>query len=406
MPNGDHRLSRCGWCMLNRANIERGYVPRDPPDLWPLPQRCTIRDFEILDPERTYCLNHTDWNPGPARTPVGGVFGCAPRSERTLLRPAPDSPEIREGLLALLEGLEEHPTAHAPSPAFEYEVIAQLAALRETRAAPGLERVAAFADPPSEPDRPGRGRDQARLRALARRALAHLRGESPPDAPWPSAGPCLFCGAFSAPERADATHVRCRSCGAMLATQHGVVLAGFLAKAVGDRPGRDPHDPIPWVLPPPGGRTLLPDETLEPAGCWECGTRLQNPTPQIHRTVTCPGCLRPIGVGGPPAPTMPVVPTPRPSAPARLAAMGAALGVPLAIGAAALAVLPWIEEPEQLARNALLTVAGAVFAGAALAAIAGGRADAWAQDRLGRTVVAAIMCAAIVVWVAVLVSGV
>ena len=109
MPNGGSDC--CGTCWFNRTNRgERNWLKhRD--EL--IPPHCEIRDLAIEDPFYTYCANHPHRRPDRDPIPIGPVMrhgGWEPGGEKPRYpwKPSPDTEEIRQHLLDLLENFFEH----------------------------------------------------------------------------------------------------------------------------------------------------------------------------------------------------------------------------------------------------------------------------------------------------------
>ena len=97
MPNGGSDC--CGTCWFNRANRGRCGIPRERDES--IAPHCEIRDLPIQNPFYTHCANHPHRCPDRDPAPIGPVVHGW---DRELLQPSQDSPEIREHLLALLNG--------------------------------------------------------------------------------------------------------------------------------------------------------------------------------------------------------------------------------------------------------------------------------------------------------------
>ena len=78
-----------------------------------LPDHCEIRDLAIEDPFYTYCANHPHRRPDRDRIPIGPVtrhggwqedppYAEYPRYAR---KPSPDTEEVRQHLLSLLDSI-------------------------------------------------------------------------------------------------------------------------------------------------------------------------------------------------------------------------------------------------------------------------------------------------------------
>ena len=172
MPNGGS--DNCGTCWFNRANEGRTAqeVPRPRQEAgeqaW-----CTIRGIEVSGPYWAYCANHQYHNPDRVEFPVGPVYTCFIRySPRVIQIPSDDTPEIRAGLLRLLENMPETPAEGSPTETgFDEEVVKQLMKLREKRAVAGLRRVAGFDPLASTPDEARFPRNRVATVAWATQAL-------------------------------------------------------------------------------------------------------------------------------------------------------------------------------------------------------------------------------------------
>ena len=170
MPNGGSDC--CGTCWFNRANGgRRGYVP----DRAGGDDYCELRGLAVPDAFWTYCANHPQHNPERLTVPVGPVYVCDsyPYTRRVWVD-CPDTPEVRDELLRLLAEVPETPRAEYPSAIrFDIQVIDQLLAFREARAAAGLRRVAGF-DPARTDPRDDFHRTNRLVVAHAVEALAAL----------------------------------------------------------------------------------------------------------------------------------------------------------------------------------------------------------------------------------------
>jgi hypothetical protein len=177
MPNGGSDC--CGTCWFNAKNKgEAGYGHSRDPE----PDHCSIRDLPIEDPFYTYCANHPHHRPERDPTPIGPVFTGDASGNRTLWRPSPDSEEIRQHLLALLEAMTEEPRTEYPMGLGTDEVvIIQLAEFREARARRALERIAAFDAQRGAPG-PFRRTREATVR-LAKDALEKIEGDRSDPSP-------------------------------------------------------------------------------------------------------------------------------------------------------------------------------------------------------------------------------
>ena len=165
MPNGGSDC--CGTCWFNSKNKgEAGYDHASDPER----DSCTIRCLSIADPFYTYCGNHPHRRPERDPIPIGPVFTG---EERKFWQPSPDTEEIRQHLLALLDQIEEQPRSEYPiGPYAEEVVVWQVGEFRESRAAEALRRVASF-DPNFAEAGPF-GRTRQNLAKLAREALGKI----------------------------------------------------------------------------------------------------------------------------------------------------------------------------------------------------------------------------------------
>jgi len=167
MPNGG--IDNCSTCWFNQANQGQAWHPNDDGK-----QRCLIRDIEIKNPYYTYCANHPYHTPERLEVPVGPVVEG---NLRQLLFASPDSPEIRETLLRILDAMEEVPASDCNSNWLEEQATEQLGAFGEPKAQAGLLRAAnfnPFASPCGDREKPrisSRGRVwtvTVAIKALAR----------------------------------------------------------------------------------------------------------------------------------------------------------------------------------------------------------------------------------------------
>ena len=141
MPNGGSDC--CGTCWFNRKNRgQTGYTRVDNPE----PDHCEIRDAPIENPFWTYCANHPHHQPDGDRIPIGPIYaghGGYPY-QREVWRQSPDTEEVRQHLLELLNGFPES-TSHdwyPVSPGLIGVIIWQLGEFGESRAVPQLQRIA------------------------------------------------------------------------------------------------------------------------------------------------------------------------------------------------------------------------------------------------------------------------
>jgi len=168
MPNGGSDC--CGSCWFNARNKgEAGYDHSKDPE----PNFCTIRAFAVEDPFWTYCTNHPHHSPNRDPIPIGPVFiGDGNNHGRKTRRLSPDTEEVRQHLLELVQAIPEQPSEEYPFGVYRDEMVVwQLSEFRETRADHELRRIGAFATASSA----GRfGRTRESLVAAAKEALAKL----------------------------------------------------------------------------------------------------------------------------------------------------------------------------------------------------------------------------------------
>ena len=170
MPNGGSDC--CGTCWFNAKNkSEAGYARSRDPE----PSFCSIRNLPIEDPFYTYCGNHPHRRPERDRIPIGPVFTGDSSGARQFWQPSPDTEEIRQHLLSLLDAQEQQPSSEYPIGVYADEVVVwQLGEFREVRAIAGLRRIANF-DPSAEELGPF-GRTRQELVKIAREAIAKIEG--------------------------------------------------------------------------------------------------------------------------------------------------------------------------------------------------------------------------------------
>ena len=135
MPNGGSDC--CGTCWFNRQNRGKSGIPRhrDGDD----DAYCEIRDAAIENPFWTYCANHPHRRPQRDPTPIGPITrdtGGAFSNDREVWLPSPDTEEIRQHLLGLLDNLVEHvfENDYPIGPDLGEAVVRQLGEFREQRA--------------------------------------------------------------------------------------------------------------------------------------------------------------------------------------------------------------------------------------------------------------------------------
>jgi hypothetical protein len=164
MPNGGSDC--CATCWFNRRN--RGKAGRGNADP-AIADACEIRDLAIESASYTYCANHPHHMRERVPIPIGPVRVDEGRG-RVLWRHSPDSPRIRDHLLALLARTPEVPPPEYPiGQGLEEAVVWQLGEFAEPRAIPDLKRILAFSPQARGPDPFARTREG--LIAQARSAL-------------------------------------------------------------------------------------------------------------------------------------------------------------------------------------------------------------------------------------------
>ena len=107
MPNGGSDC--CGTCWFNRTNRGERDWSRHSDDS--VPPYCEIKEVAIDDPFYTYCANHPHRRPDRDPIPIGPITryaGDGWSDGREVWVPSPDSEEIRQHLLCLLEDFFEH----------------------------------------------------------------------------------------------------------------------------------------------------------------------------------------------------------------------------------------------------------------------------------------------------------
>lgn len=183
MPNGGSDC--CGTCPFNTRNKgEAGYDHANDPD----PPLCRIRgDMLINNPFWTYCANHPHHNPEGIDIPIGPVY-AGDEFRRWVISESPDTPELREKLLLLIEKLPVTPAWDYPFGASLREsVILQLGEWAEPRALPALRRIVAAAE--REPDQEELEPEMAFVRTAseladaARGAIDRIRAAGHTDPP-------------------------------------------------------------------------------------------------------------------------------------------------------------------------------------------------------------------------------
>jgi hypothetical protein len=171
MPNGGSDC--CGTCWFNTRNKgEAGYAHARDAE----PAFCSIRNLAIEQPFYTYCGNHPHRRREPDRLPIGPVFNGDSSGARQLWQASPDTEEIRQHLLSLLDAQDRQPASEYPIGVYADEIVVwQLGELREVRAIDGLRRIAAF-DPSTAESGPF-GRTRQGLVRLAREAIAKIEDD-------------------------------------------------------------------------------------------------------------------------------------------------------------------------------------------------------------------------------------
>ena len=164
MPNGGSDC--CGTCWFNRTNRGERDWRRHGGDS--VPPYCEIRGVALDDPFYTYCANHPHRRPDRDPIPIGPITryaGDGWSDKREVWVPSPDSEEIRQHLLYLLENFFEHlfKDRYPLGQGVSEVIIGQLGQFRERRAEKHLQWIS-----DNCPDR---------WAEPARTALARIRGE-------------------------------------------------------------------------------------------------------------------------------------------------------------------------------------------------------------------------------------
>ena len=143
MPNGGS--DNCGTCWFNRKNIggnqrgRRSYTSTSP--------HCEIRDVSIKDPFYTYCANHPHRRSVRDPVPIGPILVGQVRSEfayeRVMWKPSPDTEDVRQHLLDLLDDFERTSIddLYLAFPSVIHTVVWQLGEFGEKRAVKALQRL-------------------------------------------------------------------------------------------------------------------------------------------------------------------------------------------------------------------------------------------------------------------------
>jgi len=143
MPNGGSDC--CASCWFNRANNGTpGIVNTNPR----IPSFCKIRDLAIPDPGYTYCANHPYRRPKRDAIPIGPVYVHVDADDgvglghREFWKSSPDTEEIRQHLLDLVETPNEHRDGYPfYSLAPHLEAIEQLVEFADPRVVDALENL-------------------------------------------------------------------------------------------------------------------------------------------------------------------------------------------------------------------------------------------------------------------------
>jgi hypothetical protein len=170
MPNGGS--DNCGTCWFNAKNKgEAGHAHLRDPE----PSFCSIRNLPVEYSLYTYCSNHPHRRPERDRIPIGPVFTGALSGGRELWQASPDTEEIRQHLLSLLDAQQQQPSSEYPAGMYADEVVVwQPGEFREVRGIAGLRRIANF--DPSVREMGPFGRTRQTLVKMAREAIAKIEG--------------------------------------------------------------------------------------------------------------------------------------------------------------------------------------------------------------------------------------
>lgn len=140
MPNGGSDC--CGTCWFNRSN--RGQAGSRNVDRT-IPPFCEIRKLAIEIPFYTYCANHPHRRPDRDPIPIGPVLrgDSDPSSSRWVWKASPDTEEIRQHLLDLLDSMGEliRGDFYPLGIGLSETIVSQLGEFREQRAAGILEEI-------------------------------------------------------------------------------------------------------------------------------------------------------------------------------------------------------------------------------------------------------------------------
>ena len=146
MPNGGSDC--CGTCWFNRTNRGerdwRKYADKS------VPPYCEIRNLAIESASYTYCANHSHRRPDRDPIPIGPVMRHGGWKDlgfseypRYVWKRSPDSEEVRQHLLNLLESITEHMSQdrYPLGIGLGETIVRQLGEFRERRATEGLEQI-------------------------------------------------------------------------------------------------------------------------------------------------------------------------------------------------------------------------------------------------------------------------
>ena len=153
MPECAHHRTDILWCQVTPNALSSSELWREGassyiPTYNTLPDHCEIRDLAIEDSFYTYCANHPHRRPERDRIPIGPVT-ChggwkedQPEVEypRYVWKPSPDTEEVRQHLLSLLDSIFEHmlDDQYPIGNRLEDVVVWELREFREQRALRGL----------------------------------------------------------------------------------------------------------------------------------------------------------------------------------------------------------------------------------------------------------------------------
>jgi hypothetical protein len=148
MPNGGP--DNCATCWFNDKNKgESGYDHINDPE----PNFCIIRNLNIANAFYTYCGNHAYRCPERNPIPIGPVLIASDEhdGQRIFWQPSPDTEEIRQYLLNLLNEIKQQISRVDQSGVsgllglgIDEIVIWQLGEFKEIRARSGLQEIANF----------------------------------------------------------------------------------------------------------------------------------------------------------------------------------------------------------------------------------------------------------------------